>query len=154
MDQDGILKQQLIQLLNSANRLQKGISNLNLLDHQAVVDEIMPYSGRYFVMSSDQIQNEANFLAKTYEEARSVADEAEKVGEIAINALEKTGHSRLSIVDKDPGELAKVIYYKKIAALGVLRAFAKKKNMIISKNDVKDCIAEVLVADEEGDTDA
>ena len=137
-------KSKLLKLLNYSRAIDMGINNLALLEQSKVVEEVLPYSNRYINMPPARTAEEINQLSDCFKEARSYMEDAERVEKRITEILIQTGHPLLSIQGKDPGELLKILYLKEKAAKGVLCAIRSKGNLIITKNDIKDGIAEIL----------
>jgi hypothetical protein len=138
------LKEKLIKFIHSIRALNNGMENIELLDQLESTEEIFPYSGRYFNMDPESIKNEMIFLQNSLEGIRNYMEYADKVKETASKTLITTGHPEITIRELDPGEMLRIIYHKVMAAKGTLWAIQQKKGMIISKNDIKDGIAEAL----------
>lgn len=122
-----------------------GIISLKLLGKQPLVEEVNAYISKYMAKQAGSLKPLINLLGDALTAMANHASDPEIMQKAATDALLKIGYLRVGVEGKDPGHLANTIFYEMVTAQAVYNAKKKKGQEEVTKEEVLDQVAIVLV---------
>lgn len=123
----------------------RGLINLRFLNKKTLVEEVTAFIGKYIPKQSDSLTPLIDILGQAITKMGGNASNTEIMQKVAIETLLKIGYLKVGIEGKDPGQLANVLFYEMVAAQGTFNAKKKKGREDVTKDEVIDQVAIVLV---------
>jgi hypothetical protein len=123
----------------------QGIVSLKLFSKKPLVEEVEAFIGKYMPRQSSSLTPLIDMLGLTLTNMGDNSSDLEIIQKSAIDTLLKIGYLKVGVEGKDPGQLANILFYEMVAAQGCLNAKTKKGQESVSKDEVVDQIAIILV---------
>jgi len=122
-----------------------GIVNLKFLAKQPLLKQIEAHIEKYINKTMKELKSLTASLDNVLNRMTSIASNSDIMQETAIEILLKIGYLKVGIENKDPGQLANIIFNEMVAAEGCLVAKTKKGLEEVSKDEAIDQVAIILV---------
>lgn len=132
-------------IINKSIGITRGLKNLKLLSKQFLIEEVSAFVGKYVSKQSSEFKPLVDMLGQTLTKMGDNASSPEVMQKIAVETLLKIGYLKVGVEGKDPGQLANILFYEMVAAQGCLNAKNKKGQEDVSKDEVIDQVAIILV---------
>lgn len=123
----------------------QGIISLKLFSKKLIIEEVTAFISKYIPKQSDSLTPLIDILGQAITKMGDNASNTEIMQKVAIETLLKIGYLKIGVEGKDPGQLANVLFYEMVAAQGTFNAKKKKGQEDVTKDEVIDQVAIVLV---------